>query len=408
MTKFKRTISWKLLGLYGLGNILGAGIYVLIGEVAAESGDALVWSFLLAGLVALFTGITYAALASKYPISAGAAIYSERAFKSKLISTVIGLSMALTAVVSASALLNGFVRFLNSLFDSLDIGMSPPSALAILTLLAIQGVIAFRGIKNSTILAVALTILEAIGLLIIIVVAFANGDVVDSAEKTVSSLSSVSPIAIALGAFVAFYAFIGFEDMVNVAEEVKQPKKSMRRGILTALLVAGVLYVFVALAALAVLTSQQLADAEAPLADVFQAATDISFPLITIIGLIAITNGALIAIITSSRILYGLAREGWLPKKLAYVSPRFKTPTIATGIVLGIIAVAAVALPLGTLAQITSFILLLVFTIVQFSALRLLRDKVDLKLSPIIPVIGIITNIAVICLQISEWLGLLT
>ena len=90
MAKFKRTISWKLLGLYGLGNILGAGIYVLIGEVAAESGDALVWSFLLAGLVALFTGITYAALASKYPISAGAAIYSERRFNpGKVISSVV-------------------------------------------------------------------------------------------------------------------------------------------------------------------------------------------------------------------------------------------------------------------------------------------------------------------------------
>jgi amino acid transporter len=144
MAKFKRTISWKMLSLYGLGNILGAGIYVLISEVAKESGDGLVWSFVLAGVVALFTGITYGALSSKYPVSAGAAIYSERAFKSKRLGTIIGLSMALTAVVSASALLNGFVRFFNNLTDTISPGSTTiNSAIIILALLAILGTIAF-------------------------------------------------------------------------------------------------------------------------------------------------------------------------------------------------------------------------------------------------------------------------
>jgi len=83
MNKLKRTISWKILALYGLGNILGAGIYVLIGEVAKESGDAILWSFIGAGLVASFTALTYGAMASAYPVSAGAAIYAQRAFQSK-------------------------------------------------------------------------------------------------------------------------------------------------------------------------------------------------------------------------------------------------------------------------------------------------------------------------------------
>jgi len=405
MTKFKRTISWKMLSLYGLGNILGAGIYVLIGEVARESGDGLVWSFLVAGVVALFTAITYGALASKYPVSAGAAIYTARAFKSPRLSSVIGLSMALTAVVSASALLNGFDRYFSSLLSTGSSGVEIPSIVVMLSLLTILGLVAFKGIKDSTRLAVILTLFEAAGLVIIIFFAGANGQVVQAIEQTGNSLTSISPLAIALGGFVAFYAFIGFEDMVNVAEEVKNPKKSMRKGVLGALLVASVLYILVALSALSVLDSSTLAESSAPLSDVFTAATNMDFPLITIIGLIAITNGALIGIITGSRILYGLAKEGWLPKKLAYVSPKRNTPTNATWVVLIAIALMSVALPLGTLAQITSLILLMVFTFVQVSALKLIRDKKLTSLSPIIPVLGIIANVAVISLQVAGWLN---
>lgn len=405
MAKFKRTISWKMLSLYGLGNILGAGIYVLIGEVAKESGDGLVWSFLLAGVVAVFTALTYGALASKYPVSAGAAIYSERAFKLPWLSTTIGLSMALTAVVSASALLNGFVRYFDDLLEMISPSFSVPSVVVILAMLGVLGVIAYRGIKDSTRLAVLLTVLEVLGLVIIVIVAGISSDVGGAIEQTATSLGDVRPVAIALGAFVAFYAFIGFEDMVNIAEEVKQPERSMRRGVLVALGSAALLYVLVALSALATLGSAGLAISSAPLADVFEVATNIDFPLITVIGIIAITNGALIGIITGSRILYGLAQEGWLPKKLAYVSPRFKTPTTATSLVLVVVAVAAIALPLGTLAQITSFILLVIFTIVQLSALKLIKSKSLLSLSPLIPIAGIVTNLLVLVLQVSTWLG---
>lgn len=403
MSQLKRTVSWKTLALYGLGNILGAGIYVLVGEVAKESGDALLWSFLIAGLVACFTALTYAALASTFPVSAGAAIYTERAFQSKKWSTVVGLVMALTAIVSASALLNGFNNYFQSLLESLGLNFNVPAVIVILTLLAILTVFALKKIGDSTKFAILLTLTEAGGLLLIICFAFIYGAPVDAIKTSVNSIGAVTPLAIILGAFVSFYAFIGFEDMVNVAEEVKQPEKNMKKGILAAISVAVVLYVLTIIASLAVLTSSELAQSEAPLVTVWQKITGSNFPLITIIGLIAITNGALIGIITASRIIYGLAREGWITKSLAQVSAKTNTPHTATYLVVAIIAITAVTLPLGTLARITSFILLIIFTVVQIAALKLKSQNKLPNLLYYIPILGLITNLGVIAIQLLSW-----
>lgn len=403
MSELKRTITWKILAIYGLGNILGAGIYVLIGEVAKESGNAMLWSFIAAGIVASFTALTYGALASKYPVSAGAAIYSERAFNSKKWSTAVGLTMALTAIVSSSTLLNGFNSYFQALLETLGIQFNAPSSLVILTMLAILSFVALKGIGDSTKLAVLLTFTEAGGLLLIIGFAFFYGDPMDAVAVSMSGIDEVSPLAITLGAFIAFYAFIGFEDMVNVVEEVQQPEKQMKKGILTALSIAVVLYGLTIIAALAVLTSSELAQSDAPLATVWQTATDSEFPLITIIGLIAITNGALIGIITSSRIIFGLAREGWITKTLAKISTKSSVPNRATYLVIGLIAITAVALPLGTLARITSFILLVVFTVVQAAAIRLKMQNKLPNLNYCIPIIGLIANMSVIAIQLFSW-----
>lgn len=403
MSELKRTITWKILAIYGLGNILGAGIYVLIGEVAKESGNAMLWSFIAAGIVASFTALTYGALASKYPVSAGAAIYSERAFNSKKWSTAVGLTMALTAIVSSSTLLNGFNSYFQVLLETLGIQFNAPSSLVILTMLAILSFVALKGIGDSTKLAVLLTFTEAGGLLLIIGFAFFYGDPMDAVAVSMSGIDEVSPLAITLGAFIAFYAFIGFEDMVNVVEEVQQPEKQMKKGILTALSIAVVLYGLTIIAALAVLTSSELAQSDAPLATVWQTATDSEFPLITIIGLIAITNGALIGIITSSRIIFGLAREGWITKTLAKISTKSSVPNRATYLVIGLIAITAVALPLGTLARITSFILLVVFTVVQAAAIRLKMQNKLPNLNYCIPIIGLIANMSVIAIQLFSW-----
>ncbi|MBP7018300.1 amino acid permease [Candidatus Saccharibacteria bacterium] len=404
MTKLKRSVNWKMFSLYGLGNILGAGIYVLVGEVASVAGDGLLWSFLIAGVVATFTAITYSAFATKYPVSAGAAVYTERAFNSKFFSTIIGLSLAFTGVVSASALLHGFDRYFQQLIEPTALGGKAPSELVILALIASLSLIALKGMKESALFAVLLTVIEAIGLLLIIAFAGVNGDVATSFSRSIGSFNSVEPMAIFLGGFLAFYAFIGFEDMVNIAEEVKEPKKSLRKGMLVALIGATVLYVLTAIAALSVLSSSELAASKAPLASVFQAASGSSLPIITVIGLFAVTNGVLAQIIMSSRVLYGLAREGWLPSPLARVSTKTHTPTLATFVAVIAITIGALALPLVVLAKITSFSLLLIFSIVQIAALKMISSE-ELSLSIYVPIIGLITNLAIIIIQVFSWFG---
>ena len=407
MEKLKRTITWKMLALYGLGNILGAGIYVLIGVVAAESGNGLIWSFLIAAIVASFTAWTYSELASKYPLSAGAALYTEKAFKLTALSTFVGLTLAFTALVSSSTLLRGFASYAKELLSTFGWSLeSTPDHVLMLPVLALLSLVALRGINESAKLAALFTLLEAGGLVLIIVVAGVNGEIGTAAINSVSAISSVDIISIFLGGFLAFYAFIGFEDMVNIAEEVKDPRSNMRKGVFTALAVATVLYVIVGVSSLAVLPNEELALQDAPLAAVFKTATGSKIPVITIIGVVAISNGVLIQIITSSRILYGLAREGWIPKFLAEVNGKSQVPVNATLLAIVGIVIGASLLPLGTLAQITSFTLLLIFTIVQASALKLIIVG-ELTLPKSVPIVGMILNVGIIILQVLKWFDLL-
>ena len=281
---------------------------------------------------------------------------------------------------------------------------SVPDHVFMLPVLGLLGYVALRGISESATLAVIFTLLEAGGLVLIVSVAVINGDTTAAAMSSVSAISSVDAHSICIGGFLAFYAFIGFEDMVNIAEEVKEPEKNMQRGVLTALVTATVLYVVVGIASLAVFTSAELAGEDAPLAAVFKKATGSTIPIITMIGVVAITNGVLIQIITSSRIFYGLAREGWIPKVLAVVNANSKVPFNASLLAIAGIAVGSSVLPLGTLAQITSFTLLVIFTIVQVSALKLATCG-ELRLSKAVPVIGIILNIGIMALQVFRWLS---
>jgi amino acid transporter len=211
--------------------------------------------------------------------------------------------------------------------------------------------------------------------------------------------------AVLLGAFLAFYAFIGFEDMVNVAEEAKDPVRDMPRAILLATVAATLLYVLVAFIAVLSLPPAELAASEAPLALLYARATGDPAVLISLIGIFAVVNGALIQIIMAARVLYGMSREGWIPAALGRVHRRTRTPLIATAAVAASVLVLALTIPLVELARATSFVILLVFVLVNLSLLRLKLRKVAPPPSawrcPIwVPAAGAVVSLVLLAAQV--------
>ena len=367
----KRSLSLTLVTLYGLGNILGAGIYVLIGKVAANAGQYAPLSFLVASVLAGLTAFTYAELSSRYPLSAGEAVYLQAGFNLKLLSSTVGLLIILAGVVSAATIARGFVGYLHQ-FVPLS------STLVIVLLVIALGALAAWGIVESVRAAALLTLVELFGLLLVLWVAAPGGEAIVAGLQSMSTSMAISDWhGILLGGILAFYAYIGFEDMVNVAEEVRNPVVNLPRAILIALLVSTLLYMAVALVAVSSGPVSELANSDAPLAFLYQRATGDAPTLISIIAMFAVVNGALIQIIMASRVCYGLSRQGWLPAIFSRVHRVTRTPLIATLLVSLLVLIMALWLPIETLARGASLLLLMVFSLVNLS-LWSIKRRADL------------------------------
>jgi amino acid transporter len=367
----RRSLSLPLTALYGLGNILGAGIYVLIGKVVGHAGVFAPASFLLASLLAGLTAFSYAELAARFPLSAGEAVYVQEGTGLRAVAVVVGLLIILAGVVSAATIMRGFAGYL-------QVFLQAPEYLVILSMTCLLGGLAAWGISESVWVAACVTVVEVIGLLIILWVA-APAMLSASPDWTGFTMqqADIHWTGIFIGGFLAFYAFIGFEDMVNVAEEVRDPERNLPRAILLALIVSTILYFLVALAAVASAPVEQLAASDAPLAWLYQHITGREPVTITIISLLAVINGALIQIIMAARVGYGMARKGWLPEIFGRVHAKTRTPVLATAIVCCLLLVMALWLPIETLAKATSYFLLIVFALVNLSLWRLKQNAVQ-------------------------------
>lgn len=401
-TELRRSISLPLITLYGLGTIIGAGIYVLIGEVAGVAANYMPLSFLVAALLVTFTAFAYAELVARYPRSAGEAVYIQAAFSNKYLSLFVGLLIVCIGIVSSATLARGVVGYLQLFVDL-------PAWLVISSIVVLLGAIAAWGVRESVGIASVLTLMEIAGLLIILWVA--RGHFSELPDRLPSLLPGFSPSAwqaTLLGAFVAFYAFVGFEDMVNVAEEVKQPRKNLPRAILITLVVTTIIYVAVALAAILTMPAIDLAASKAPLAAVYTRVTGEEAFFISVIGVVAVINGVLVQIIMASRILYGSARQGWLPSRLGEVNIHTRTPLLATGIVTIMIWMMALWIPLLTLAQITSFITLFIFCAINLALLVIKHREPEVegvRVYPLaIPVCGVLFTAALFLFQIYHWI----
>lgn len=401
--QLKRSIGLWLLCFYGLGNILGAGIYILIGKVAAVAGYQLLIAFFLAGTVAAFTALSYAELASRYPVAAGVAVYLQEGFRCRPLSTIAGVLIAMAGMLSAATILKGFTGY--------ALQFMPWSAEMILFVaLSALVVLAIWGVTESVMVAAILTVLEVIGLMIIVFLGAGEWQhVLDILHAMTQfsgeeSISSIVP-GILLGALLAFYAFIGFEDMVNLSEEVKSPEHTMPRAIIIALIISTLIYAAVAVSALTIMSPDALGKSEAPLADVYRTATGDTPWLISAISLTAVVNGALIQIIMASRVFYGMGRRKWLPRILATIHPRTRTPVTATILVGMIILLFAWFIPLVQLASYTSQLVLIIFLLVNLALIRIkqeekkvlqthLEDQTEgIRFSMIIPILGVIGSV---------------
>jgi len=396
MPQLQRTLSLPLITFYGLGTILGAGIYVLLGAVSGVAGYFLPLSFLFAAVIAGFTAFSYAELVARLPRSGGEAVYVDAAFHWRWLTLLVGYGAIVVGIISAATIASGFAGYMR-LFIDLD------SRLVITTVVLVLGIVAAIGIRASAWAATAMTLIEISGLVIIIFLAgdrLLDWDTLDYQRLVPQEFGDWRGIG--AGAFLAFYAFLGFEDMVNVAEEVRDPSRNLPRAIIAALVVSTVLYLLVGLAAVASVPIETLSASAAPLSTI-ASAEGLSPRFMAVIALIAITNGALIQMIKSSRILYGMANLGDAPLLFARVSPRTNTPLIATLAVAALVLSLALWLSTIDLAVLTSLATLCIFAAVNAALWKLKRAAVHppgIVRYPIwVPIIGVVLCLILIAVQ---------
>ncbi|KTC65314.1 amino acid transporter (plasmid) [Legionella adelaidensis] len=388
----KRTLSRTLVAFYGLGTILGAGIYALIGEVAKEAEKATPWAFLIASILALFTAASYAELCARFPYSAGSALYVRRAFNIKWIAGVVGWLVVCTGIVSSAAIAHGFAKYI-ALFSTF-------SPYFVITLLVIfLGGLAIWGIKESATLIFIMTLIEVGGLILIIFYGHKAFFHVNELELN----TGFSFNGILIGAFIAFYAYIGFEDMVNIAEETINPGRALPAAIFFAVTVATVLYILVAWVVVDTLSVSILAGSDVPLVQIIksQGQNPVAF---IFIALVAISNGILAQIIMASRMIYGMAKQENAPLFFSQVNSKTQTPLWATLFVIGVILLFAYTLPIATLAKITSSVMFLIFLLIHAALIRVKiihkGEKPAFSVPLFIPILSMLVTVLFIGAQI--------
>jgi APA family basic amino acid/polyamine antiporter len=388
----KKAIGRNMLLFFVVGDVLGAGIYALVGEVGGRVGGAIWAAFAMALLLAVFTAFAYAELVTKYPRAAGAALYVNKAFRRPFLTFLVAFGVMCSGITSAATLSTAFGG------DYLKEFVSLPTTLAALIFICLVALINFRGISESVKVNVTLTVIELGGLLLICAIAAAallNGDG-DAGRALEFKEGESVPIAILAGAALAFYALIGFEDSVNVAEETENPGRDYPRALFGGLLVAGVIYLAVTVLASIAVPTDRLAESSGPLLEVAKVGPlSIDTQIFALIALFAVANGALINMIMASRLVYGMSREGIVPRFFGGVHKGTRTPLAAIVFTTALCMVLIAIGTLESLADTTVTLLLWVFILVNVSVLVLRRDRVPHEhfVAPsFLPVVG-----AVIC-----------
>lgn len=379
--------------MYGVGLILGAGIYVLIGEASGLAGEGIWISFMLAAIVSVFTGLSYAELSSLYPKAAAEYVYVKNVFRNNFLAFMVGWLVLFTAIVATTAIAFGFGGYLSGFVDV-------PIILSAIILMIVLAIVNFIGIRESSGMNIIFTLVEAAGLVFIIYLGF-----VYSGEHSVEYFSTPFGFEGILAAFVlVLFAYVGFENIANISEETKNPRRTIPRAIILSIIITSVIYILVALAAINALPIEELANSSSPIADIAgKILGSDGYIILSLIALFATTNTVLIMAVAGSRILYGITDGGSFPSFFSKIHNRTKTPWVAIVTCTVISIIFAFSGDIATIASVTVFTIVIVFVAVNFSVIWLrlkekephegFRTPFSIRKVPVLPVLGVITSI---------------
>jgi len=387
-TKLKRSLGLFEVTLYGVGVIIGAGVYALIGKAAGLAGNAIWAAFAIGAFIAAFTGLSYAELSTMFPKAGGEYVYTEKAFNRK-IAFLIGWLIVVGGAVAAATISLGFAGYLSVLFQT-------PIILSAIVLIFLLTLLNLWGIKESAIANIIATLVEVGGLILIIIFGLKHFGAVDYTQ-----LPPLGFTGLLSATALIFFAFLGFEDIVRLSEETKNPKRNIPLALLLSIVISTIIYISVAIAAVSVVGWQALSTSEAPLALVAQTAFGAkAFFVLAITALFATFNTVLVTLIATSRMLYGMAENHGLPKILSQVHKRFKTPWLAV-IITGIASAAFVLVgKIEIVASLTDFALFTTFALVNLSLLwlrhKLPKAKRTFRTFAPLAALGAVTSIAML------------
>jgi APA family basic amino acid/polyamine antiporter len=430
--RLRRELSALDLTVFGIGVVVGAGIFVLTGEVAKESaGPAVALSFVLAAVVCALAALCYAELASTVPV-AGSAYTFSYATLGELPAWIIGWDLVLEMALAAAVVSVGWSGYATTLLDSVGIHLSPTLAgenadfniPAMLIVLVVTALLVL-GIKiSSRVTAMVVTAKICVVLLVIVAGLFfvkaanyspfippaqSSAAVEGAKAPLIQVLFGITPVSYGwLGVFAAtavvFFAFIGFDIVATAAEETRNPQRDMPIGIIGSLLICTVLYAAVSMVVVGMQNYKQLST-EAPLADAFKSVGHPAFATIVSVGAIAgLTTVVLILLLGQSRVFFAMSRDRLMPPWLAAVHPRFGTPYRVTILLGGIVAIVAGLIPLSELAELVNIGTLFAFIMVSIGVMILRRTRPDLPRAfrtPLVPLVPILSVLACLYLMLN-------
>ena len=413
----RRSITGRQLFFYTLGDVLGSGIYVLIGLVAAAVGGAFWIAFAVGVTVAAITGMAYAELVTKYPRAAGAALYIQKAFGNKPLTFLITVCFLSSSFAAAGSLATGFSQYFAEVWDA------PPALLVTILFVIVLSIVNFIGITESVVVNTTMAFIEILGLLIVMGIAIlhvARGDA-DFGVLTDFNATGNPALAVLAGVSLSFFAMTGFENTANVAEETIDPHRVFPRALIGGMIVAGIIYVLVSISAALTVETKTLAGSDAALLEVVKSgilpySSDFMITLFSIIAMIAITNTTLVAIVTQPRILYGMANEDVVPGVFSKIHASRRSPWVgllfSATVVISLLVIGTLLTEAGAgldlvarLATVTVVFLLFIYALVIVACLKLRgRDEDDrvYKANTALLVLGLLGNIGILVWTVQD------